>query len=124
MTVFSLVSISFDPRIFSSVYSILRPECSNLLSVYQLVSGKTKEDAAKECQGLNSGLFKPLLTDASSEHLHPIQVSTCIYAFLSFMLEEGAGKAAEIAEATLKNVYRQWESCGDKQAFRFLNAEI
>uniref|UniRef100_B9GMY3 Tryptophanyl-tRNA synthetase n=1 Tax=Populus trichocarpa TaxID=3694 RepID=B9GMY3_POPTR len=100
MTVFSLVSISFDPRIFSRVYLEFdnpeRPECSsNLLSVYQLVSGKTKEvlyDAAKECQGLNSGVFKPLLTDALSEHLHPIQ--------------EGASKAAEIADATLKNVYQ------------------
>ncbi|KAJ6414863.1 TRYPTOPHAN--TRNA LIGASE MITOCHONDRIAL [Salix viminalis] len=50
-----------------------RPECNNLLSVYQLVSGKTKEDVAKECQGLNWGSFKPLLTDALIEHLHPIQ---------------------------------------------------
>ncbi|KAJ6414861.1 hypothetical protein OIU84_003805 [Salix udensis] len=58
-----------------------RPECNNLLSVYQLVSGKTKEDVAKECQGLNWGSFKPLLTDALIEHLHPIQVSTSSFSF-------------------------------------------
>ncbi|KAJ6414862.1 hypothetical protein OIU84_003805 [Salix udensis] len=87
-----------------------RPECNNLLSVYQLVSGKTKEDVAKECQGLNWGSFKPLLTDALIEHLHPIQVRYeeihSDSAYLDSVLEEGAGKAAEIADATLKNLYQ------------------
>ncbi|KAJ6703285.1 hypothetical protein OIU85_029274 [Salix viminalis] len=87
-----------------------RPECNNLLSVYQLVSGKTKEDVAKECQGLNWGSFKPLLTDALIEHLHPIQARYeeihSDSAYLDSVLEEGAGKAAEIADATLKNLYQ------------------
>ncbi|KAG6783021.1 hypothetical protein POTOM_012451 [Populus tomentosa] len=87
-----------------------RPECNNLLSVYQLVSGKTKEDVAKECQGLNWGSFKPLLTDALIEHLHPIQVRYeeihSDSAYLDSVLEEGARKASEIADATLKNVYQ------------------
>ncbi|KAB5564737.1 hypothetical protein DKX38_004791 [Salix brachista] len=87
-----------------------RPECNNLLSVYQLVSGKTKEDVAKECQGLNWGSFKPLLTDALIEHLHPIQVRyeeiQSDSAYLDSVLEEGAGKAEEIADATLKNLYQ------------------
>ncbi|XP_048133812.1 tryptophan--tRNA ligase, chloroplastic/mitochondrial isoform X2 [Rhodamnia argentea] len=50
-----------------------RPECNNLLSIYQLVSGKTKEEVAKECQDMNWGSFKPLITDALIDHLHPIQ---------------------------------------------------
>ncbi|KAH8513050.1 hypothetical protein H0E87_006377 [Populus deltoides] len=87
-----------------------RPECNNLLSVYQLVSGKTKEDVAKECQGLNWGSFKPLLTDALIEHLYPIQVRYeeihSDSAYLDSVLEEGARKASEIADATLKNVYQ------------------
>ncbi|KAF9686077.1 hypothetical protein SADUNF_Sadunf03G0120800 [Salix dunnii] len=87
-----------------------RPECNNLLSVYQLVSGKTKEDVAQECQGLNWGSFKPLLTDALIEHLHPIQVRYeeihSDSAYLDSVLEEGARKAAEIADATLKNLYQ------------------
>ncbi|CAK7335978.1 unnamed protein product [Dovyalis caffra] len=87
-----------------------RPECNNLLSVYQLVSGRTKEDVTKECQGLNWGSFKPLLTDALIEHLHPIQVRyeeiISDSAYLDSVLEEGASKAAEIADATLKNVYQ------------------
>ncbi|XP_015385090.1 tryptophan--tRNA ligase, chloroplastic/mitochondrial isoform X4 [Citrus sinensis] len=51
-----------------------RPECNNLLSIYQLISGKTKGEVAEECQNMNWGTFKPLLTDALIEHLHPIQV--------------------------------------------------
>ncbi|GMN40013.1 hypothetical protein TIFTF001_009244 [Ficus carica] len=52
-----------------------RPECNNLLSIYQLVSGRTKEEVAQECQGLNWGTFKSVLTDALIDHLHPIQFS-------------------------------------------------
>ncbi|KAF5202327.1 Tryptophan--trna ligase [Thalictrum thalictroides] len=52
-----------------------RPECNNLLSVYQIITGKTKEDVTQECRDMNWGTFKPLLTDALIHHLHPIQVS-------------------------------------------------
>lgn len=52
-----------------------RPECNNLLSIYQLSSGKTKEEVVQECQNMNWGTFKTLLTDALIDHLHPIQVS-------------------------------------------------
>ncbi|EEF45869.1 tryptophan--tRNA ligase, chloroplastic/mitochondrial [Ricinus communis] len=87
-----------------------RPECNNLLSVYQLVSGKTKEEVAQECQDMNWGTFKPLLTDALIGHLHPIQVQyeeiISDSAYLDRVLEEGAANAAEIADATLNNVYQ------------------
>ncbi|KAJ4838712.1 Tryptophan--tRNA ligase, chloroplastic/mitochondrial [Turnera subulata] len=81
-----------------------RPECNNLLSVYQLISEKTKE----ECQDMNWGTFKSLLADALIDHLHPIQdryeaiISDPTY--LDEVLEEGATKAAEIADATVSNV--------------------
>lgn len=41
------------------------------------------QEIAKECQGMNWGTFKPLLTDALVDHLHPIQVLTfiCIKEF-------------------------------------------
>lgn len=87
-----------------------RPECNNLLSIYQLITGKTKQEVAEECQTLNWGAFKPLLTDALIDHLHPIQVR---YAeimsdpgYLDNVLAEGAGKATTIADATLNNIYQ------------------
>ncbi|XP_050211702.1 tryptophan--tRNA ligase, chloroplastic/mitochondrial isoform X2 [Mercurialis annua] len=87
-----------------------RPECNNLLSVYQLVSGKTKEEIEQECNNMNWGMFKPLLTDAVIDHLHPIQVRyeeiISDSAYLDRVLEEGANKASEIADATLNNVYQ------------------
>ncbi|KAL5783337.1 hypothetical protein ACOSP7_008366 [Xanthoceras sorbifolium] len=87
-----------------------RPECNNLLSVYQLVSGKTKEEVAKECQDMNWGTFKSILTDALIDHLHPIQVRyeeiISDAAYLDRVLEEGATKAGDIADATVNNVYQ------------------
>ncbi|MBO0349067.1 tryptophan--tRNA ligase, partial [Phormidium pseudopriestleyi FRX01] len=37
-----------------------RPECHNLLTLYQLLSGKTKDEVAAECQDMGWGQFKPL----------------------------------------------------------------
>jgi tryptophanyl-tRNA synthetase len=49
------------------------PEATNLLTLYQLSTGKSKEDVAKDVDGLNWGGFKPLLADALVAHLEPIQ---------------------------------------------------
>lgn len=87
-----------------------RPECNNLLSVYQLVTGKTKEEVSQECQNMNWGTFKVVLTDALVAHLNPIQVRyeeiISDTGYLDGVLAEGAEKAASIADATLKNVYQ------------------
>ncbi|XP_078429025.1 nucleotidylyl transferase superfamily protein isoform X1 [Wolffia australiana] len=87
-----------------------RPECQNLLSIYQLVSGKSKEEVSLECQSMNWGSFKPILTDALVDHLLPIQERyreiTSDTAVLDKVLEDGASKATEIAATTLKNVYQ------------------
>ena len=45
-----------------------RPECHNLLSLYGLLAGKSKEEVAIECQDLGWGQFKPLLTEAAIAH--------------------------------------------------------
>ncbi len=37
-----------------------RPECNNLLTLYTLLSGKNKEEVAKECQDMGWGQFKTL----------------------------------------------------------------
>ncbi|KAH9616318.1 hypothetical protein KSS87_008445 [Heliosperma pusillum] len=87
-----------------------RPECNNLLSVYQLVSGKRKEEVAQECQDMSWGTFKPLLTDAVIEHLQPIQMRykeiMSDPAYLDEILANGAARATEIADATVNNVYQ------------------
>ncbi|KAJ8643247.1 hypothetical protein MRB53_004995 [Persea americana] len=87
-----------------------RPECSNLLSIYQLVTGKTKEEVAQECIDMNWGTFKTNLADALIDHLHPIQARyneiTSDATYLDKVLSEGARKAANIADATLNNVYQ------------------
>ncbi|XP_058074176.1 tryptophan--tRNA ligase, chloroplastic/mitochondrial isoform X1 [Magnolia sinica] len=87
-----------------------RPESNNLLSIYQLVTGKTKEEVTQECKDMNWGTFKINLTDALINHLHPIQVRyeeiTSDAPYLDKVLLEGATKAAEIADATLNNVYQ------------------
>ncbi|XP_061369586.1 tryptophan--tRNA ligase, chloroplastic/mitochondrial isoform X2 [Gastrolobium bilobum] len=87
-----------------------RPECNNLLSIYQLISGKTKEEVVQECQNMNWGTFKVLLTDALIDHLHPIQVRyeeiMSDSGYLDEVLAEGARNAADIADATLHNVYQ------------------
>ncbi|KAL9313474.1 hypothetical protein ACSQ67_018926 [Phaseolus vulgaris] len=87
-----------------------RPECNNLLSIYQLASGKAKEEVVEECQNMNWGTFKPLLTDALIDHLHPIQVRyeeiMSDSGYLDEVLTQGAKNAAEIADTTLHNVYQ------------------
>ena len=58
---------------FPSVGWDSSPEATNLLTVYQLATGKSKEDVLLDVEGLNWGGFKPLLADALIAHLEPIQ---------------------------------------------------
>ncbi|KAG6542381.1 hypothetical protein Mapa_016210 [Marchantia paleacea] len=85
-----------------------RPECTNLLGIYQLVSGKTKEEVVEEVKDMNWGQFKPLLADALVEHLTPIQKRygevVAEPAYLDGILKEGAERAEVIANATLENI--------------------
>ncbi|MEH2006898.1 tryptophan--tRNA ligase [Nostoc sp.] len=85
-----------------------RPECNNLLTVYTLLSGKTKEDVAAECQDMGWGQFKPLLTDTIIESLKPIQEKyqaiTADKAYLESVLRDGREKATVIANQTLSQV--------------------
>ncbi|MDF5735841.1 MULTISPECIES: tryptophan--tRNA ligase [unclassified Nostoc] len=85
-----------------------RPECNNLLTVYTLLSGKTKEDVAAECQDMGWGQFKPLLTDTIIESLKPIQEKyqaiTADKAYLESVLRDGREKATAIANQTLSQV--------------------
>jgi tryptophanyl-tRNA synthetase len=85
-----------------------RPECNNLLTLYMLLSQKTKEDVAAECQDMGWGQFKPLLTETAIEALKPIQEKyNAVMAdkgYLESVLREGRQKAEAIANATLLRV--------------------
>ncbi len=85
-----------------------RPECNNLLTLYMLLSGKTKEAVAAECQDMGWGQFKPLLTETTVEALKPIQQKyQAVMAdkgYLESVLREGRQQAEAIAHFTLSKV--------------------
>jgi tryptophanyl-tRNA synthetase len=85
-----------------------RPECNNLLTIYSLLSGKTKEEVAAECQDMGWGQFKPLLTETTIAALKPIQEKYHAVmddrGYLESVLREGREKAGAIANQTLQQV--------------------
>lgn len=85
-----------------------RPECHNLLGLYALLSGKTKEAVAAECQDMGWGNFKPLLTEAAIATLKPIQEQYNEIMndrdYLETILREGREKAELSANEVLGRV--------------------
>ena len=85
-----------------------RPECNNLLTLYMLLSGKTKQEVATECQDMGWGKFKPLLTETTINVLKPIQDKYQAVmddkGYLESVLREGREKAETVAQETLGQV--------------------
>ncbi len=85
-----------------------RPECINLLGLYQILSGKTKEEVAAECQDMGWGQFKPLLAETTIAALQPIQEKYQAVmddkGYLESVLRQGREKAEAIAFSTLSQV--------------------
>lgn len=83
-----------------------RPECNNLLTLYMILSGKTKEAVTAECQEMGWGQFKPLLTETTIAALQPIQEKYAAImsdrSYLESVLRDGREKATAIANETLK----------------------
>eukprot|EP00287_Rhodomonas_sp_CCMP768_P008280 CAMPEP_0196721578 /NCGR_PEP_ID=MMETSP1091-20130531/4091_1 /TAXON_ID=302021 /ORGANISM="Rhodomonas sp., Strain CCMP768" /LENGTH=433 /DNA_ID=CAMNT_0042063077 /DNA_START=82 /DNA_END=1383 /DNA_ORIENTATION=- len=82
-----------------------RPECTNLLNIYQAVTGRSREDILGEVGEMKWGEFKPLLADAVVQHIAPIQKRYYELiedrSYLNSVLSEGAHAADEVASATL-----------------------
>ena len=82
-----------------------RPECSNLLTLYMILSKQTKEAVAAECKDMGWGQFKPLLTETLIGALQPIQekYKTIMddQTYLESVLRDGREKASAIANQTL-----------------------
>jgi tryptophanyl-tRNA synthetase len=85
-----------------------RPECNNLLGLYQLLSNQSKEAVAAECQEMGWGQFKPLLAETAVAALQPIQEKYDELmgdrTYLLQVLAEGKGKAQAVAAPTLSKV--------------------
>ena len=85
-----------------------RPECNNLLSLYQLLSNQTQAAVAAECEAMGWGQFKPLLAETTVAALQPIQTKydelMSDRAYLQQILAEGKEKAQAIAAPTLAKV--------------------
>ncbi|GMH44107.1 hypothetical protein BSKO_12041 [Bryopsis sp. KO-2023] len=90
--------------------NIERPECSNLLVIYQLVTGMSMESVENEVGSMKWGQFKPLLADAIVAHLEPVQNKYREVmedsAYVDKVLLEGSEKASELANRTLENCYQ------------------
>ncbi len=88
-----------------------RPECQNLMSLYALVSGKTRAEILAESQHWRGwGDFKAVLTEATIAALTPIQARyrelMAEPEYLTAVLTNGREKAGAIAEQTLHTVQR------------------
>ncbi|MGD1897117.1 MAG: tryptophan--tRNA ligase [Phormidesmis sp.] len=85
-----------------------RPECNNLLGIYQLLSNQTKEAVAAECKDMGGGQFKPLLAETAVEALAPIQEKyTELMSDRTYLLQvlaNGKEKAQAVATPTLKKI--------------------
>ena len=84
-----------------------RPAITNLLTIYQLFTGKTAEECVAHFEGKGYGHFKTELAEAAVEFLRPFQERVHQYddATLAAILKRGAEKARTIAAATLADVY-------------------
>lgn len=85
-----------------------RPECTNLLRMYQVVSGESEEEVERQMKSLTWSQFKPRLADALISHLAPIQRRyNDIIADeenLESILRDGKKQAESVANETLLRV--------------------
>ncbi|NOT48261.1 MAG: tryptophan--tRNA ligase [Acidobacteria bacterium] len=84
-----------------------RPAITNLLTIYQLLTGQSADECVAHFEGKGYGHFKTELADAVIEYLRPFQERVNQYddATLGSILKSGAEKAREVASATLADVY-------------------
>src|SRR5436305_6135391 len=95
----SLRLIAFDPE---------RPGITNLLSIYQLLTGQSQQEIEAEFAGKGYGDFKAALTERLVATLAPIQQRyhelRNDLPTLEAILKQGADEVRPMAEATLQRV--------------------
>ncbi len=92
--------IKFDPE---------RPAINNLLTIYQLMTGKPPAECEADFAGKGYGQFKGQLAEAVIEFLRPFQerFNDLDDETLHGVLANGAEKARAVAAATLADVYQK-----------------
>ncbi len=95
----SLRLIAFDPE---------RPSITNLLTIYQTLTGQSQQEIEQEFAGKGYGDFKAALTERLVEALTPIQQRynelISDLPTLESILKQGADEARPIAETTIQQV--------------------
>jgi tryptophanyl-tRNA synthetase len=91
-----------------------RPAIKNLLTIYQLMTGKTAAECEANFVGKGYGHFKTETADAVIEFLKPFQERVKNYTDedLKAILKTGAEKAKMIARETLTDVYAKMGIAG------------
>lgn len=86
-----------------------RPAIRNLLTIYQLLTGKTADECVAHFVGKGYGQLKGELAEATVEFLRPFQERVKQYDddSLRKILDDGADKASSVASTTLKTVYER-----------------
>ena len=95
----SLRLVKFDPQ---------RPGITNLLTIYQLLTGESQQEIEAEFEGKGYGEFKAALTERLIATLAPIQARhrelMNDLPTLENMLKQGADQVRPIAAATLREI--------------------
>lgn len=85
-----------------------RPECVNLLNIYQTLSGKSMKDVEAEYVDSNWSVFKPNLIDVVVSNLKPIQENYQELMknkdYLEQVLMDGGNQANVIANQSLSDI--------------------
>ena len=83
-----------------------RPAITNLLTIYQLLTGKSSEEIESHFEGKGYALLKSELAEATVEFLRPFQerVRSISDEELHRILSDGAEKAHSIAAPTMRDV--------------------
>jgi tryptophanyl-tRNA synthetase len=93
-----------------------RPAITNLLTIYQLLTGSSREQVESHFAGAGYAKLKQELADATIEFLEPVQkrAKAIDEAELTAILEQGADKARGIATVTLQTVKERFGITGAK----------
>ncbi len=86
-----------------------RPAITNLLTIYQLLTGQSPEQIEEHFDGRGYAQLKQSLADATIEFLKPLQERALGISVeeLNHLLAKGRDKAEAIAGATMKEVKRK-----------------
>ncbi|MCL1801113.1 MAG: tryptophan--tRNA ligase [Promicromonosporaceae bacterium] len=86
-----------------------KPGITNLLNIFEAVSGRPADEIAAEYTGRGYGYLKKDLADAVVSFLEPVQQRAQLYlddpAGLDDVLADGARRAKAIAEPVLERIY-------------------